>query len=67
MNVNSVAQSFASTVGSKQFDPANREVKINENIKVEESKASKIAEQIERGEYKVDLKATAEAITDALI
>lgn len=65
--INPVTQSFSSTVGSKQFDPANREVKTNESVKVEDSRVSKIAEQIERGEYKVDLKATAQAVADALI
>ena len=38
----------------------------NEATKVEDKKV-KIAKQLENGEYKLDLKATAQAVTDALL
>ena len=44
----------------------NKETKANEATKVEDKKV-KIAKQLENGEYKLDLKATAQAVTDALL
>lgn len=63
--INPVTQSFVATsVGSKVEQ--NKETKANETTKVEDKKV-KIAQQLESGEYKLDLKATAEAVTDALM
>ena len=52
-------------VASKQVEQ-NKETKANEATKVEDKKV-KIAKQLENGEYKLDLKATAQAVTDALL
>lgn len=62
--INPVTQSFVANVASKQVEQ-NKETKANEATKVEDKKV-KIAKQLENGEYKLDLKATAQAVTDAL-
>ena len=63
--INPVTQSFVANVASKQVEQ-NKETKANEATKVEDKKV-KIAKQLENGEYKIDLKATAQAVTDALL
>lgn len=63
--INPVTQSFVANVASKQVEQ-NKETKANETTKVEDKKV-KIAKQLENGEYKLDLKATAQAVTDALL
>ena len=63
--INPVTQSFVANVASKQVDQ-NKDTKANEATKVEDKKV-KIAKQLENGEYKLDLKATAQAVTDALL
>lgn len=63
--INPVTQSFVANVASKQVEQ-NKEAKANEATKVEDKKV-KIAKQLENGEYKLDLKATAQAVTDALL
>ena len=63
--MNPVTQSFVANVASKQVEQ-NKETKANEATKVEDKKV-KIAKQLENGEYKLDLKATAQAVTDALL
>lgn len=63
--INPVTQSFVANVASKQVEQ-NKETKANEATKVEDKKV-KIAKQLENGEYKLDLKATARAVTDALL
>lgn len=63
--INPVTQSFVANVTSKQVEQ-NKETKANEATKVEDKKV-KIAKQLENGEYKLDLKATAQAVTDALL
>lgn len=63
--INPVTQSFVANVASKQVEQ-NKETKTNEATKVEDKKV-KIAKQLENGEYKLDLKATAQAVTDALL
>lgn len=45
----------------------DKETKTNDTQKAENDKASKIAEQIKNGTYKIDTKATAAAIADSLI
>lgn len=63
--INPITQSFVANVASKQVEQ-NKETKANEATKVEDKKV-KIAKQLENGEYKLDLKATAQAVTDALL
>lgn len=63
--INPVTQSFVANVASKQVEQ-NKETKANEATKVEDKKV-KIAKQLENGEYKLDLKATAQAVTDTLL
>lgn len=63
--INPVTQSFVANVASKQVEQ-NKETKANEATKVEDKKV-KIAKQLENGEYKLDLKAAAQAVTDALL
>ena len=63
--INPVTQSFVANVASKQVEQ-NKETKANEATKVEDKKV-KIAKQLENGEYKLDLKATAQAVADALL
>lgn len=63
--IDPVTQSFVANVASKQVEQ-NKETKANEATKVEDKKV-KIAKQLENGEYKLDLKATAQAVTDALL
>ena len=63
--INPVTQSFVANVASKQVEQ-NKETKANEATKVEDKKV-KIAKQLENGEYKLDLKAIAQAVTDALL
>ncbi len=63
--ISPVTQSFVATsVGSKVEQ--NKETKSNEATKVEDKKV-KISQQLESGDYKLDLKATAQAVTDALL
>lgn len=64
--INPVTQSFVRNTATK-VEQSNKETKTNETEKVEDVKVSKIAKEIEKGEYKLDTKATAEAVTDALL
>ena len=52
------------TLNTNRID---KETKTNDTQKTENDKASKIAEQIKNGTYKIDTKATASAIADSLI
>ena len=45
----------------------DKETKTNDTQKTENDKAARIAEQIKNGSYKIDTKATAQAIADSLI
>ncbi len=65
--INPVTQSFVANVAPKTIDQENKANKANETGKMEEKKLSQIAEQIQKGEYKLNTRATAEAITDALL
>lgn len=65
--INPVTQSFVANVAPKKIDQEGKATKANEAGKMEDKKVSQIAEQIQNGEYKLDTKATAEAIVDSLI
>lgn len=64
--INGIQQSFIGSIATNTSQ-INKDSKINETQKTENEKASKIAEQIKNGEYKLDLNVTAEAITDSLL
>lgn len=65
--INPITQSFAANVAPKKIDQESKTAKANEAGKTEDKKVSQIAEQIQKGEYKLDTKATAEAIADSLL
>lgn len=65
--INPITQSFVANVTPKKIDQEDKATKTNEAGKVEDKKVSKIAEQIQNGEYELNTKATAEAITDSLL
>lgn len=65
--INAVKQGYASSVANTSLNRADREVKTNESQKSENDKLSRIAEQIKKGEYKLDTAATAESIADSLL
>ncbi|HEC1884425.1 TPA: flagellar biosynthesis anti-sigma factor FlgM [Campylobacter jejuni] len=64
--INPIQQSYVTniTLNTNRID---KETKTNDTQKMENDKASKIAEQIKNGTYKIDTKATAVAIADSLI
>ncbi|EAK0934070.1 flagellar biosynthesis anti-sigma factor FlgM [Campylobacter jejuni] len=64
--INPIQQSYVAntTLNTNRID---KETKTNDTQKTENDKASKIAEQIKNGTYKIDIKATASAIADSLI
>lgn len=65
--INPVTQSFVANVAPKKIDQESKANKTDETGKMEEKKVSQIAEQIQKGEYKLNTRATAEAITDSLL
>ena len=64
--INPVTQSFVKSTTTK-VGQNGKETKTNEVQKVEDERVSKIAKEVEKGEYKLDTKATAEAVTDSLL
>ncbi|EHE1084090.1 flagellar biosynthesis anti-sigma factor FlgM [Campylobacter jejuni] len=64
--INPIQQSYVAntTLNTNRID---KETKTNDTQKTENDKASKIAEQIKNGTYKIDTKAMASAIADSLI
>ena len=64
--INPVTQSFIATNVSNKKVEQDKDTRTNEAAKVEDKKV-KIAQQLEKGEYKFDLKATAQAVADALL
>ncbi|AHW92472.1 flagellar biosynthesis anti-sigma factor FlgM [Campylobacter jejuni] len=64
--INPIQQSYVAntTLNTNRID---KETKTNDTQKTENDKASKIAEQIKNGTYKIDTKAMAAAIADSLI
>ncbi len=64
--INPVTQSFVATNVSNKKVEQDKDTRTNEAAKVEDKKV-KIAQQLEKGEYKFDLKATAQAVADALL
>ncbi|EAH5519886.1 flagellar biosynthesis anti-sigma factor FlgM [Campylobacter jejuni] len=64
--INPIQQSYVAntTLNTNRID---KETKTNDTQKTENDKASKIAEQIKNGTYKINTKATASAIADSLI
>ncbi|EMV9643356.1 flagellar biosynthesis anti-sigma factor FlgM [Campylobacter jejuni] len=64
--INPIQQSYVAntTLNTNRID---KETKTNDTQKTENDKASKIAEQIKNGTYKIDTKARAAAIADSLI
>lgn len=65
--INPITQSFVANVTPKKVEQESKTNKTNETGKMEEKKVSQIAEQIQKGEYKLNTRATAEAITDSLL
>ncbi len=64
--INPITQSFVKSTTTK-VGQNGKETKANEVQKVEDERVSKIAKEVEKGEYKLDTKATAEAVTDSLL
>ncbi|EAH9555270.1 flagellar biosynthesis anti-sigma factor FlgM [Campylobacter jejuni] len=64
--INPIQQSYVANT-ALNTNRIDKETKTNDTQKTENDKASKIAEQIKNGTYKIDTKATAAAITDSLI
>ncbi|TQR34562.1 hypothetical protein DMB92_00935 [Campylobacter sp. MIT 99-7217] len=65
--ISGINQSYASSINNANINKTDKESKTNETQKTENTKLAKIAEQIKNGEYKLDTKATAEAIADSLL
>lgn len=65
--INPITQSFVANVTPKKVEQESKANKTNEAGKMEEKKVSQIAEQIQKGEYQLNTRATAEAITDSLL
>lgn len=63
--ISSVKQGFVASTATS-VSGANKEAKTNETQKTANDKVSRIAEQIQKGEYKFDLNATAQAVADSL-
>ena len=64
--INPITQSFVKSTTTK-VGQNGKETKANEVQKVEDERVSKIAKEVEKGEYKLDTKATPEAVTDSLL
>ncbi len=64
--INPIQQNYV-TNSTLNTTRTNKETKTNDTQKMENDKVSKIAEQIKNGTYKIDTKATAEAIANSLI
>lgn len=64
--INPIQQNYVANTALNS-SKTDRETKTNETQKTENDKVSKIAEQIKNGSYKLDMKATAEAVADSLI
>lgn len=64
--INAINQSFVANT-SNTIAQNNKDLKTNQAQKAENDKLERIAQQLKNGEYKIDLKATAEAITESLI
>ncbi|EDO7273270.1 flagellar biosynthesis anti-sigma factor FlgM [Campylobacter coli] len=64
--INPIQQSYVANT-ALNTNRIDKETKTNDTQKTENDKASKIAEQIKNGTYKIDTKATADAIADSLI
>ncbi|ENN8897787.1 flagellar biosynthesis anti-sigma factor FlgM [Campylobacter jejuni] len=64
--INHIQQSYVANT-ALNTNRIDKETKTNDTQKAENDKASKIAEQIKNGTYKIDTKATAAAIADSLI
>ncbi|EAJ1207665.1 flagellar biosynthesis anti-sigma factor FlgM [Campylobacter coli] len=64
--INPIQQSYVANT-ALNTNRIDKETKTNDTQKTENDKASKIAEQIKNGTYKIDTKATAQAIADSLI
>lgn len=64
--INPIQQNYVANTALNS-SKTDRETKTNETQKMENDKVSKIAEQIKNGSYKLDMKATAEAVADSLI
>lgn len=65
--INPIQQTYVANMTTLNANKTEKEVKTNDTQKTENDKASKIAEQIKNGTYKIDIKATATAIADSLI
>ena len=66
--INPISQSYtAQTSSILNTNKTDKETKTNQTQKAENERVSKIAEQIKNGEYKIDLKATANFIADSLL
>lgn len=66
--INPISQSYtAQTSSILNTNKTDKETKTNQTQKAENERVSKIAEQIKNGEYKIDLKATANSIADSLL
>ncbi|EIA89553.1 hypothetical protein cco74_08444, partial [Campylobacter coli 37/05] len=59
--INPIQQSYVANT-ALNTNRIDKETKTNDTQKTENDKASKIAEQIKNGTYKIDTKATAAAI-----
>ncbi|EAI4427282.1 flagellar biosynthesis anti-sigma factor FlgM [Campylobacter jejuni] len=64
--INLIQQSYVANT-ALNTNRIDKETKTNDTQKTENDKASKIAEQIKNGTYKIDTKAAAAAIADSLI
>lgn len=64
--INAITQGFAGST-SNNIAQKNKELQTNQTQKAEDNKLERIAKELEAGSYKVDLKATAQAITDTLL
>ncbi|EAI3364065.1 flagellar biosynthesis anti-sigma factor FlgM [Campylobacter jejuni] len=64
--INPIQQSYVANT-ALNTNRIDKETKTNDTQKTENDKASKIAEQIKNGTYKIDTKATAATIADSLI
>ncbi|NDJ28020.1 hypothetical protein DMB95_07775 [Campylobacter sp. MIT 12-8780] len=64
--INALTQSFVGSTATN-VSQLNKESKTNETQKTENERLSKLADQIKKGEYKLDMNATAQAISDSLL
>lgn len=64
--INPIQQSYVANT-TLNTTKADKETKTNDTQKTENDKVSKIAEQIKNGTYKINTKATAQAIADSLM